>query len=65
MNDFESLSHVRWDCKYHVVFTQSIDERCCSASCGRRLAVFCGICANRRGSKCWKGMPCPTTSTCV
>ena len=20
MNDFESLSHVRWDCKYHVVF---------------------------------------------
>src|SRR5437870_7274335 len=20
MQDFESLSHVRWDCKYHVVF---------------------------------------------
>ena len=20
MHDFESLSHVRWDCKYHVVF---------------------------------------------
>ena len=20
MNDFESLSHVRWECKYHVVF---------------------------------------------
>jgi putative transposase len=20
MRDFESLAHVRWDCKYHVVF---------------------------------------------
>ena len=20
MNDFESLAHVRWECKYHVVF---------------------------------------------
>jgi hypothetical protein len=20
MKDFESLSHVRWECKYHVVF---------------------------------------------
>ena len=21
MENFESLSHVRWECKYHVVFT--------------------------------------------
>jgi putative transposase len=20
MNDFESLAHVRWECKYHIVF---------------------------------------------
>jgi putative transposase len=20
MDDFESLSHTKWDCKYHVVF---------------------------------------------
>jgi putative transposase len=27
MHDFESLSHVRWDCKYHVVFIPKYRRR--------------------------------------
>ena len=24
MEDFASLAHVRWECKYHVIFTKSV-----------------------------------------
>jgi putative transposase len=33
MNDFESLAHVRWECKYHVIFIPKY----------RRKVIFGGI----------------------
>ncbi len=27
MHDFESLSHVRWECKYHVVFIPKVTHQ--------------------------------------
>ena len=27
MHDWESLSHVRWDCKYHVVFVPKYRQK--------------------------------------
>jgi len=39
MKDYQSLSHVRWDCKYHVVF---IPKR-------RKKRVF-GALRRRRGA---------------
>jgi REP element-mobilizing transposase RayT len=37
MKEYQSLSHTRWDCKYHVVFYRSVErklfmERCVSIS---------------------------------
>ncbi len=26
MRDYKSLSHTRWDCKYHIVSTVGLDE---------------------------------------
>ena len=28
MDDYESLSHTKWDCKYHVVFIPKYEGRC-------------------------------------
>ena len=32
MKDYRSLSHTKWDCKYHVVFIRSTDENVSSES---------------------------------
>jgi REP element-mobilizing transposase RayT len=32
MDESESLSHSKWECKYHVVFTQSVFAVCCTGS---------------------------------
>ena len=29
--EYNHLNHATWDCKYHVVFTQSIARNCYSA----------------------------------
>jgi putative transposase len=45
MNDFESLSHVRWDCKYHVVFIPKYRRKVLfgklRSSIGRLLRDLC------------------------
>jgi putative transposase len=45
MNDFESLSHVRWDCKYHVVFIPKYRRKLLfgklRSSIGRLLRDLC------------------------
>jgi len=30
VHDFESLAHVRWDCKYHAVLVSRYYKRCCT-----------------------------------
>ena len=30
MDEFQSLSHSKWECKYHVVFIPSVAERHCT-----------------------------------
>jgi hypothetical protein len=33
MDDFESLSHSKWECKYHVVFSyRNVAGKCCTGS---------------------------------
>jgi hypothetical protein len=34
MYEYESLSHSRWECKYHVVSFRNAAAKCCTASCG-------------------------------
>jgi putative transposase len=32
MGEYESLSHTRWECKYHVVFIPKYRRRICTES---------------------------------
>jgi putative transposase len=32
MDDYESLSHTKWECKYHVVFIPKYRRKCCTGS---------------------------------
>ncbi len=65
MHEWQSLSHVRWDCKYHVVIIPKYRRKVFYGSFGGRSARFCVICAVSEASNWWKGIGCPTTSTCV
>jgi hypothetical protein len=38
MDDYESLSHTKWDCKYHVVFIPSAATTM-NAVCCKRCAM--------------------------
>ena len=33
MDEYESLSHTRWDCKYHVVFIPKCRRKALEAYC--------------------------------
>ena len=35
MDEVESLSHTKWECKYHVVFhSRNVGARRCTKNCG-------------------------------
>jgi len=60
MQDFESLAHVRWNFKYHVVFIPKYRRKCYSAGCEMEWDGYCGIFAIRRAWSYWRGMRCRT-----
>jgi REP element-mobilizing transposase RayT len=33
MDEFETLNHTKWECKYHVVFIPKRAEKSCMQSC--------------------------------
>ena len=54
MYEWRSLSHVRWECKYHVGLFQSTVGKCFTASFGNGLVRFFESCAGRKESSWWK-----------
>jgi len=55
MKDFASLAHVRWECKYHVIFIPNTDgSDLWQAASGDRCDFR--DCASRKGLVCWKAM---------
>ena len=59
MHEWQSLSHVRWECKYHVVILPKSRRKVFSGRLRHRIGpILRELC-------CWKGMRCPTTSTCA
>ena len=65
LHDWQSLSHVRWECKYHVVIIPKYRRRVFYGRLRGRSARSCASCVVSEGSSWWKGMQCPTTSTCA
>ena len=47
MKDWQSQSHVKWDCKYHVVILPKYRRKVCTERSGEELGRSCGICAVR------------------
>ncbi len=65
MHEWQSLSHVRWECKYHVVMIPKYRRKVFYGRLRVRAARSCGSCADSEASNWWKGMRCPTMSTCA
>lgn len=48
MHDWDSLSHVRWDCKYHVVFVPKYRKKSMYASLRKTVrAILLDLCKQR------------------
>ena len=48
MHDWESLSHVRWDCKYHLVFVPKYRQKKLYGKFRRKVgAIFRELCKQR------------------
>ena len=61
MDEMESLSHTKWECKYHVVFI--LMRRCCTGSCGSTWEKCSASWLCRRRVESKKGICCPITCT--
>ena len=60
MNDFESLAHVRWECKYYVVFIPKYGRKVMYGKLrGARGDILRDLCKqiNRKDLSCWRDMP--------
>ena len=65
MHEWQSLSHVRWECKYHVVIIPKYRRKVIYGKLRHRIGRSFGSCPDNGESNCWKGMQCPTMSTCA
>ena len=65
MENFESLSHVRWECKYHIVFIPKYRRKVIVWQTAMRGigTDSSGAVRAEREWRCWKVMPCLTTFT--
>ena len=46
MNDINSLSHTKWNCKYHIVFAPKYRRKVFSKRTEQRSERYCGSYAN-------------------
>ena len=55
MDQFESLNHTKWDCKYHVVFIPKYRRRTLYGDLKRHLGPVFGQLAKQRESRVEEG----------
>ncbi len=56
MHDWQSLSHVRRDCKYHVEIVPKYRKKHCMEDSGTKLVMFFGIYVAKGVLNYWKGI---------
>ena len=39
LNDINSLSHTKWNCKYHIVFARNTEERYSTKKNGQQVTI--------------------------
>jgi REP element-mobilizing transposase RayT len=62
---YQSLSHSKWDCKYHVVFVPKQRRKAIFGQTRRQLGAIFHALAGRKSAKSWKDTSCRTTCTCA
>ena len=65
MHEWESLSHVRWECKYHVVIIPKYRRKVFYGELRAKIGAILRELCRQRAWNCWKGTACRTTSTCA
>ena len=55
MNDFESLNHTKWDCKYHVVFIPKCRKKVLFGQIKRELGPVFRALAERKDARVEEG----------
>lgn len=63
MDENESLSHTRWDRKYHVAFTHKCRRKALYGELRRHLREVFKKLAAQKASRIEGGIRCPTTCT--
>ena len=48
MDEYESLSHTKWECKYHVVFIPKCRRKRCTRDCESTSGRYFGDWLSRR-----------------
>ena len=48
MDEYQSLSHTKWECKYHVVFIPKFRRKMLFGSCVGISVLFCGSLRSKR-----------------
>ena len=64
MNDVESLSHTKWECKYHIVFIPKYRRKVLYGPCANNWGSVLKQLARQRESRIEEGHLRPTTCTC-
>ena len=59
MQDFESLSHVRWECKYHVVIIPKYRQKVFYGTMRRRIGAILRDLCRQRGVDLLEGQSMP------
>ena len=59
MHDWQSLAHVRWECKYHVVFILKYRQRVFFGQMRRRIGVILRELCRQRGVELIEGRAMP------
>ncbi len=65
MHDWQSLSHVRWECKYHVVVIPKYRQKVFYGKMRRSIGVILRDLCRRRGVELLEGIAWPTTFICA
>ena len=52
MHEWQSLSHVRWDCKYHVVYIPKYRQKVIFGRDDERSVESLVSCVNKEGWNC-------------
>jgi putative transposase len=64
MDDYETLSHTKWDCKYHVVSIPKYRRKTLYGELRRQMGEMFRALARQKECQVLEGHRCRTTCTC-